>query len=87
MSRLYCMDRDQAEVIAMLQRSEVPGLQHVHKPTEDDGTPAIWTDGVTDGENYGWFEDNLLEFFGQNNEDPILRKLAKHGVNIVGLLY
>lgn len=82
MSRTYCMDRDQADVIAMLQANQIPGLTHVHEPQDKN-----WPDGVTDGTNYGWFDTNLLEFWGANNEDPILHALAEHGVEIHGLLY
>lgn len=82
MSRVYAMDREHPAVIELLKAGRVPGLSHIHMPYE-----SAWQDGVTDGANYGWFEANLIEFFGDNDEDAILHKLAKHGVTIYGQLY
>ena len=84
MGRIYRLSEDSAVVIDMLKQGQIPGLQHRHQPIDDMGNgitkPSLWPDGVSDGKSAGWFEDDMVLFWGSNDETPILNALKKAGI-------
>lgn len=76
MSRIYAMSEPSACIIAELKDGLIPGLKHWANTDKD----SLWQDGVTDGINYGFFENQMLLFWGGNKESYIMKKLGKVGV-------
>lgn len=84
MSRVYTLSDHTDAVKAKLEKKEIPGLELVHKPKDNDGKDNFWPYGVTDGKSYGWFENGMILFWGANNETPILDALQGAGFNVTG---
>lgn len=77
MSRVFVMSEHSSVVLEWLREGRIPGLMHVHKPRNGDGSPNPWPDAVTDGVNYGWFESNMLLFWGSHSSEIILERLKR----------
>lgn len=78
MSRTYQMNTHSSKVIESLKTGKIRGLKHYANPDKT----SLWPDGVTDGENYAWFESSMLLAWGQNNESILIRKLRNAGISM-----
>jgi len=83
MPRSYVMDHDAETIKRSIVRSDRTSLRLVHHPTDDDGEPWPWPWAVTDGNNFGWFEDDMILFWGINDERHILHELSKLGIYVL----
>lgn len=81
MSRVYVMSQPTAKIAEKIPSS----LKIVKKPLDQDGKPSLWPVGITDGKNHGWFEENFILFWGSNDEEKILKELAKVGFRVVDM--
>ncbi len=80
MSRVFVMSEHSSVVLEWLKEGHIPGLTHLHKPMCDDGKPNPWPDAVTDGISYGWFESDMILFWGGSQDSAILGALGKAGI-------
>ena len=80
MSVIYQMNHPQEEVIAKLKRNEIPDCEHVYKPFDDTGAESLWPNGIKGHGAMGWFEGDLVVFWGGQNVAPLLRQLSKVGI-------
>jgi hypothetical protein len=87
MHRAYELNTDAAKLIVRLKTRQIAGCIHVHRPTDAAGKPARWTDAISDGINFGWFDGRFLLFRGNNSEDTILTRLRQHGIEVDDLAY
>ena len=83
MSRLYFFKEAVDVVIHELKLRRVQGLAHEARPTDPDGQPSLWPNGVTDGNNFAWFEKpNMMLVWGGNDESKILERLRLAGFRV-----
>ena len=87
MHRAYELSTDASTVIARLRTRQIAGCIHVYRPTDAAGRPARWTDAISDGVNFGWFDGRFLLFRGYSAEATILSRLRSHGVEVDDLAY
>jgi hypothetical protein len=87
MHRAYELSTDAATLIARLKTQQIEDCVHVYRPIDDAGKPARWTDAISDGVNFGWFDGRFLLFRGNNSEQTILSRLRSHGVEVDDLAY
>ncbi len=76
MSRVYVMSETNTRIKQAVEKTNGP-LSLFHRPLDEDGKVSLWPWAVTDGKNYGWFEGNMILFWGTNNELTILSELEK----------
>lgn len=80
MGSIYSISRSGTQVIDELKQEKIPGLKHVHKPLDERGMHSLWPDGVTDGTNCAWFENDMLLTWGRNDPTQIFKALRAVGV-------
>lgn len=82
MGRIYEMNCHSKDVIQKLKEGKITGLTHIHNPEDKTGGSNLWPDGVTDGTNYGWFEENMILVWGTNNMTNIMEVLHNNGIDV-----
>ncbi|WP_297478341.1 hypothetical protein [Ferrovum sp.] len=80
MSRVYMLSDHSSIIIDELKDGQIAGLTHFYQPVSGDGKPNPWPDAVTDGASYGWFENDMILFWGNSNDKAILAKLRAKGI-------
>ncbi len=80
MSRVYIMNASDTKTKDRVLAKKEGKLSVVHRPIDSDGKDSLWPYGITDGKNYGWFEKDMILFWGSNDETGILRELEALGV-------
>lgn len=79
MGIFYNMSKDTDVVVIMVQEEKIPELQYY--ANKESLTQDLWPHGVTDGKNYGWFEEGrIIHFWGRNNPTKILDALRRAGI-------
>lgn len=80
MSVIYQMNASSAHVIERLKAGTIEGLRHVQSESDEDGKPNLWPDGVSDGKATGWFEGDLLIFWGGHDATVLFHRLYTAGI-------
>lgn len=78
MSRIYQAVNGR-EALQALAEGKIPSLTRHVETSDTAAGKRLWVDAATDGKNYGWFEEDMLLFWGLNDEAPILAAFRHAG--------